>query len=268
MTDLDDERYPRSRNKGAAKQRQKNRQQAPVALREAGIDFEMKNHGAHLIVDHGRVDFWPGTGLWHVRGGAQGTGVKKLIKLVRQRWELAVQPQAVICDYCGKHAHLVGGDVIYPHRPDLHAARFWRCAPCEAWVGCHPSARRNGGGVGDGTVPMGRLADQALRTARSRVHRVFDRLWDDGRTRMLAYHWLAAQMGIPAQQCHIGMFDLNQCSQALRICKEKLSYETTASERYGAGASGHPQLQQLHGPQAGEPPQPAQLAEDGRLPWE
>lgn len=41
------------------------------------------------------------------------------------------------CPYCGKPAQLVGGDVIYPHREDLHEKKFWLCTPCNAYVGCH-----------------------------------------------------------------------------------------------------------------------------------
>lgn len=43
----------------------------------------------------------------------------------------------VKCDYCGKDAELVTGDVIYPHRSDLAPLKFWRCEDCEAYVGCH-----------------------------------------------------------------------------------------------------------------------------------
>lgn len=33
------------------------------------------------------------------------------------------------CDYCNNEVELVGGDAIYPHRPDLHALKFYYCAP-------------------------------------------------------------------------------------------------------------------------------------------
>src|SRR5436309_3529676 len=42
---------------------------------------------------------------------------------------------APACPYCGHFARLVGGDVIYPHRPDLSELWFWQCAPCDAHVG-------------------------------------------------------------------------------------------------------------------------------------
>ena len=60
------------------------REQAPEELRRAGILFEVKNLGAHLIVEgrYGYIDFWPGTGKWSVRGGKKGFGTANLINLV------------------------------------------------------------------------------------------------------------------------------------------------------------------------------------------
>ena len=47
------------------------RERAPKVLEAAGLAFESKNAGGHLVVkkpDSGCwVDFWPGTGLWKVR---------------------------------------------------------------------------------------------------------------------------------------------------------------------------------------------------------
>ena len=41
-------------------------------LTQAGVQFTSNNLGAHLVVFAGSfvVDFWPGTGLWIVRGAA------------------------------------------------------------------------------------------------------------------------------------------------------------------------------------------------------
>ena len=47
------------------------REHAPKVIEAAGLAFESKNAGAHLIVKKPHsgccVDFWPGTGLWIVR---------------------------------------------------------------------------------------------------------------------------------------------------------------------------------------------------------
>lgn len=125
----------------------------------------------------------------------------------------------VLCPYCGAFAVLVDGKVIYPHRPDLKYLKFWQCAPCGAYVGCH----KRGVGYGNGTVPLGRLANAELRMEKSRAHRSFDPLWETGMmSRTVAYAWLAVQMGIPRAQCHIGMFDVDQCKQVVHLANTYL----------------------------------------------
>lgn len=69
-------------------QRAKNRLGSTNMLQAAGITFESKHDGAHLIIQAGTdmIDFWPGTGLWIVRGGRlRDRGVKKLINYIKQR---------------------------------------------------------------------------------------------------------------------------------------------------------------------------------------
>jgi hypothetical protein len=132
-------------------------------------------------------------------------------------------PASIPCQYCGGVARPVSGDVIYPHRPDLHAKRFYLCRPCDAYCGTHPDGR-----------PMGIPADKHLRRARNYVHELFDPLWQkaaeayDGNTnsmirnvaRSRAYRWLAEQMGIDTADCHVTMFDLDRCRMAYRILRD------------------------------------------------
>lgn len=131
----------------------------------------------------------------------------------------------VICPYCYEPARLVTGERIYPHRPDLAEKRFWHCEDCEAWVGCHP---RNPHFGQDGTAPLGRLADRALRQAKQRAHAAFDPLWQprSGKRcfghRKEAYAWLAAQLGIGVEDCHIGMFDVETCNRVVQACLERV----------------------------------------------
>jgi len=62
-----------------AAKRAANRDASTLMLKNAGIPFESKNDGAHLIVA-GRYDFWPGTGLWQARGErTKQRGVHRLI---------------------------------------------------------------------------------------------------------------------------------------------------------------------------------------------
>lgn len=68
--------------------RANNRDDSAAILSRAGIVFESKNIGAHLIVQAGAktVDFWPGTGLWIVRGDPQKRrGVRQLVQYVEKQ---------------------------------------------------------------------------------------------------------------------------------------------------------------------------------------
>lgn len=131
---------------------------------------------------------------------------------------LEVTMQQVFCPYCDKPAELVGGEVIYPHRPDLASRKFWHCSPCNAYVGTHKNS--NG-------MPLGRLANAQLRGAKMRAHAAFDPLWKrkmardgctKGAARGAAYKWLATKMGIPPKECHIGMFNIQQCDEVVTLC--------------------------------------------------
>lgn len=142
------------------------------------------------------------------------------------------------CPHCGKQALLVGGDVIYPHRPDLFHLKFWRCAPCDAYVGCHKAgcycADLEGNRLySDGTVPLGRLANARLRRAKSKAHHFFDQLWSQApnpkEARKKEYKWLAKQLGIKHPDCHIGLLDDGQCWQVVKICTQRLMVERLAN---------------------------------------
>lgn len=123
-----------------------------------------------------------------------------------------------ICPYCSREAERVTGDVVYPNRPDLKELVFWRCAPCDARVGCYKGTDR----------PFGSLANAELREARNVTHhRFFDPLWQEGSfgkgqdKRTKAYAWLAEKLGITADRCHIGMFDLETCRRVQALCLER-----------------------------------------------
>ena len=113
-----------------------------------------------------------------------------------------------VCPYCGGHAGLVTGVDIYPHRPALASRQFWKCAPCGAYVGCHPGTLK----------PLGRLANAELRSWKVRAHAAFDPHWRDrGMTRQQAYQWLAAELGLTQSECHIGMFDVTLCQLVVEV---------------------------------------------------
>ena len=57
-----------------------------------------------------------------------------------------------------------------------------------------------------------------------RAHTAFDPFWQaEGMTRKQAYQWLADQLGLNQEQCHIGMFDVAQCQRVVEV--------VTASQR-------------------------------------
>lgn len=125
-----------------------------------------------------------------------------------------------LCQYCGLPSILVGGQAVYPKFPAWWERFFYACPPCDAYVGCHPGTK----------VALGTLANAELRAMRKRAHRAFDRTWKGGdRSRSQAYKWLANQLGITSQQCHVAMFDVQQCQKIIGIChsylREKSNHE-------------------------------------------
>jgi hypothetical protein len=119
----------------------------------------------------------------------------------------------VACDYCGDPAMLATGEQIYPHRPDHAHLVFWRCVPCDAYVGCHKNSNAK---------PLGRLANKELRAWKQRAHAAFDPYWKSGRLkRGDAYARLAKTLGIPQSECHIGMFDVAMCKRVVAIIERR-----------------------------------------------
>ena len=121
------------------------------------------------------------------------------------------------CPYCGSAVNIVDSIVIYRTRS---YGKAWVCAAypkCDAYVGCHKRTDK----------PLGRLADKSLRQAKSKAHKLFDALWREKIkrekcprkvARSAAYQWLAGQLGIHAEACHIGMFDTPTCEKVASLC--------------------------------------------------
>ena len=125
-----------------------------------------------------------------------------------------LRPEQNGCPYCGGEVHRVKGKVIYPHRKDLMHLDFILCTPCNAYVGCHVKTGE----------PLGRLANKELRAAKMKAHAEFDPIWqNEDISRSKAYEWLSGKMGLHKNYTHIGMFDVEQCEQVVKICKERLN---------------------------------------------
>lgn len=118
----------------------------------------------------------------------------------------------VYCGYCEKRAEVVDGHSLYGYEHKLSNKKFYCCKPCEAWVGMHEGSNK----------PFGSLANAKLRKKRLDTHKAFDVLWRDKQNptvaRKQAYSWLASKMVLDVDQCHIGMFDIEQCNLAIRFC--------------------------------------------------
>ncbi|SEF12710.1 Protein of unknown function [Burkholderia sp. WP9] len=121
-----------------------------------------------------------------------------------------------LCDFCGAHAALVKyGQASYPYRED-HGA-LWVCTACQAWIGIHSRSTRN--------VPLGRLADGALRDAKGRLHGTLkplvagkvrrDRV-NPFEARAKAIRWVAGELGFEPVPGSIHNLSLEQCEQAIR----------------------------------------------------
>lgn len=121
------------------------------------------------------------------------------------------------CIECGKLAQLVKGSVIYPHRPDLWHKHLYQCS-CGAYVGCHPGS----------IVPLGYPCGPETRQARMAAHNVFDPLWRGDRAPMNrheAYKWLAEEMNMQRDKCHIGMMTSDQAREVFKIVAQRVRSE-------------------------------------------
>ncbi len=120
------------------------------------------------------------------------------------------------CVECDRAAPtLTTGREIYPHRPDLWDQSYWRCE-CGAYVGCHKGT----------DLAKGRTAKKETLAARGRAHAVFDPLWRAksameglalNHCRGLAYKWLADQMQMSRESCHIGWMTREQADRVVSI---------------------------------------------------
>lgn len=116
----------------------------------------------------------------------------------------------VTCPYCKNPAHLMERSVVDEHN---HKGMVWACIPCDAWVPTHANSLEN--------KPMGRLANQELRWAKSQAIEAFTALWKAWEVdRRTAYAWLAEQLNISMSDCDFGKFDLARCVKAYEVANQ------------------------------------------------
>lgn len=117
------------------------------------------------------------------------------------------------CHLCIGEVVIVGHEEIYGGRKFGDWPWVYRCNGCGARVGMHPGTN----------IPLGTLADAPTRAARNELKKEFNRIWQDGwMNRSAAYAWLADQMDLDPSECHFGLFDVEQCREADRVCSEYL----------------------------------------------
>jgi hypothetical protein len=125
----------------------------------------------------------------------------------------------VLCPYCDAMAELVDDTQVYQRS---YSGKVWLCRPCKAWVGCHKNSKNH--------IPLGRLATAELRRLKIEAHDLFDPLWraairlrgwSQAHARGKAYSWLAQKMGIPREECHIGMFNEERVKLAISVLKKR-----------------------------------------------
>ena len=119
-----------------------------------------------------------------------------------------------VCPYCGAEVLLKDATFIYNSKESKEWGKVYVCSnypSCNAYVGCHK----------DTDIPLGRLANERLRTLKMEAHKQFDPLWKSKfMQRREAYKWLSKELNIPISECHIGMFDIKMCQRVIHICRK------------------------------------------------
>jgi DNA-directed RNA polymerase subunit RPC12/RpoP len=127
--------------------------------------------------------------------------------------------KGLICPYCGESTEFINSSYVYGKSHGM----IYICKQCDAHVGVHKGS----------TISLGRLANEELRTYKKAAHLYFDKIAKTGAINIIypqyiegvsnrskAYKWLAEQMDMPEELCHIGMMNKLQCSKVIEICKK------------------------------------------------
>lgn len=118
------------------------------------------------------------------------------------------------------------------HPPDYPNRRSnLRCADCGElmvlreskygpFYGCgsFPKCRGTLSAHQDGR-PKGKPGTAETKKARIEAHKVFDRIWKEGRVsnRGQAYTWMRKALNLRSQEAHIGEFSIAQCEKLIRF---------------------------------------------------
>jgi len=93
---------------------------------------------------------------------------------------------------------------------------FYGCVnwpDCKAAHGAHKATGES----------LGKPANKETKEMRIMAHEAFDSQWEGTPIkRNEAYKILAQKMDIPGKECHIGLFDIDQCKKVIEICLKGL----------------------------------------------
>lgn len=129
------------------------------------------------------------------------------------------------CPYCGAATAIRDSACIYGRSYGL-ALVCSNYPRCDSFVGCHRSTG----------LPKGTLANAELREARKQAHAAFDPLWREQHwNRREAYAWLSRTLSIQPKDCHIGMFNVEQCRAVVRAISTLSSAPASAAAPSTAG---------------------------------
>ena len=127
------------------------------------------------------------------------------------------------CPYCGGKTELIDSAEVYH---GVSYGKMYICRPCNAYVGCYKNTDH----------ALGRLANAELRKSKHIAYHYLDQIW---KRRLLnrsgTYKMLSEAMGIPKEYTHIGMFDNEQCKQAIEICIAYMKERGKEVVPYNAG---------------------------------
>lgn len=123
------------------------------------------------------------------------------------------------CHYCGESCVWSATSSHIYHGADYGAV--WGCPDCDAYVGCHKN----------GSTPhvhtKGTPANGKDRELRKQAHAKFDMMWkrvatrdniSQSEARKRGYAWLAAEMDLAPEDCHIGMLHGDDLLDVIECC--------------------------------------------------
>jgi len=137
----------------------------------------------------------------------------------KKKKDADMEPEIIFCPYCSEQAKYVSSAKVYGGRDYV---MIYLCQSCWAYVGVHKGT----------TKPLGRLADDELRYWKKQAHAAFDPIWKErferknkidpkykkGMARGGRYKRLSQEMNLTRAECHIGMFDVDQCKKVVQLC--------------------------------------------------